>query len=110
MKPAGADDILPAYIFTLMHISDQRLLTQLPDDLSFIQQFRCSSLLNGHDQWILTSLQCAIDFISEFSAVKLGMDQELYNKIVESIRTELRKNENVYSNARNVDPFRGLQL
>lgn len=86
----GADSFVPLLVYTLITGSVDHLVS----NIQYIDRFRYGSLFRGEEEYYLSSLQAAVNFILEIDVDKLTVTDKddfdaLYQKNQESIKQEL---------------------
>lgn len=61
-NPDGADILLPASIYALLQLSPSQSQF-IKSNLEYIRLFRHESRLDGQDEYYLTTLESAVEFI-----------------------------------------------
>lgn len=83
-SPDGADTLLPSCIFALLLMSPTQ--SQLiHSNLEYIRLFRHQDRLDGQDEYYLTTLTSAADFILNLSERDLKMDPGEYQRSLQGV-------------------------
>ena len=88
LEQDGADSFIPLLIYVIIHGNIAHLIS----NIKFIERFRYEKFLKSEDQYYLSSLQGAINFITNLSKKDLTIpDDEIYEKAYNDNQTALKE-------------------
>ena len=81
--PEGCDIFLPCIILTIMQIKDLEVIGRLKSITNYVRLFRHESLLEGEDDYYLTTMENVVQFLHDLKETDLKLEEgEKVNQII----------------------------
>ncbi len=94
-KLAGADEVFPIIVYTLIKGN----INKLKSNINFIRHFRHSTRLESEDDYFCTTVSSAIEFIDNLTYQNLNLTEEEFDNLHEDTQRKevIRKYNNCFS-------------
>jgi hypothetical protein len=73
--PEGCDIFLPCVILAFMQIRDNNIIGRLKSIISYVRLFRHESLLEGEEDYYLTTMENVVQFLHDLKPSDLKLEE-----------------------------------